>query len=157
MTFYRGEQGNVLFRHNATDTETNPNTDPLTVVSAVRSWSLSIEKESLDVTAHGDTFRDVVGGLISGSGSIELLYEATAAGDGKGDLLREIFTTPATESTVASAELYTYDAGSQGSGSAKLTFNILITNQEFTATVGELQVVTISFETKGTIALATVA
>ena len=149
MSFFRGEQGNVLFKHDSGDT--------LTAVAAVRSWSLTVDKESLEVTKMGDSFRDRVGGLIGGSGTIEVLYEKTAAGDGKGDLLREIFTTPATESTVASAELYTYDAGSQGSGSAKLTFNMLITNQEFTATVGELQVVTISFETKGTIALATVA
>ena len=70
----------------------------------------------------GDSFRDRVGGLIGGGGTIEVLYEKTAAGDGKGDLLREIFTTPATESTVASAELYTYDAGSQGSGRHEICF-----------------------------------
>ena len=59
MAFYRGEQGNVKFTHDADGT--------LTAVTAVRSFSLSIEKESLDVTAHGDSFRDVVGSLISGS------------------------------------------------------------------------------------------
>ena len=150
MAFYRGEQGNVLFKHDAADT--------LTVVTAVQSWSLSIEKDSLDVTAHGDTFRDRVGGLIAGSGTIEVLYEKTAAGDGKGDLIREILTTPASEDTDASAELYTFDAdGSQGSTSEKITFDILITGAEFGATVGELQTVTLSFETKGTIAIASVA
>ena len=149
MAFYRGEQGNVLFRHDSADT--------LTVVTAVQSWSLSIEKDALDATVFGQNFRDPVGGLISGSGTIEVFYEKTAAGDGKGDLIREILTTPATESTVASAELYTYDAGSQGSGSEKITFDILITGSEFNATVGELQVVTLNFETKGTIAIASVA
>lgn len=150
MAFYRGEQGNVLFKHDAADT--------LTVVTAVQSWSLSIEKDSLDVTTLGDTFRDRVGGLIGGSGTIEVFYEKTAAGDGKGDLIREILTTPATESTVASAELYTYDAdGSQGSGSEKITFDILVTSADFSATVGELQVVTLNFETKGAIAIASVA
>jgi|TARA_B100002052_G_C15768351_1_gene545780 hypothetical protein len=149
MAFYRGEQGNVLFKHDSADT--------LTVVTAVQSWSLSIEKDSLDATVFGNEFRNPVGGLISGSGTIEVLYEKTAAGDGKGDLIREILTTPSTESTTASAELYTYDAGSQGSGSEKITFDILITNSEFSATVGELQVVTLNFETKGTIAIASVA
>jgi|TARA_X000001388_G_C2232187_1_gene123651 hypothetical protein len=148
MAFYRGEQGNVLFKHDSADT--------LTVVTAVQSWSLSIEKDALDATVFGQSFRDPVGGLISGSGTIEVFYEKTAAGDGKGDLIREILTTPATESTVASAELYTYDAGSQGSGSEKITFNILITGSDFNATVGELQVVTLNFETKGTIAIASV-
>ena len=95
--------------------------------------------------------------MIGGSGTIEVFYEKTAAGDGKGDLIREILTTAATESTNASAELYTYDAGSQGSGSEKITFDILITSAEFNATVGELQVVTLNFETKGTIAIASVA
>jgi hypothetical protein len=149
MAFYRGEQGNVLFKHDTADT--------LTVVTAVQSWSLSIEKDSLDVTTFGNYFRDRVGGLISGSGTIEVFYEKTAAGDGKGDLIREILTTPATESTTASAELYTYDAGSQGSGSEKITFDILITGADFSATVGELQVVTLNFDTKGTIAIASVA
>ena len=149
MAFYRGEQGNVLFKHDSGDT--------LTVVTAVRTWSLSIDKESLEVTKMGDTFRDRVGGLISGSGTIEVFYEKTAAGDGKGDLLREILTTPATESTVASAELYTFDAGSQGSGSEKISFNILVTNTEFSATVGELQVVTLNFDTKGAISIASVS
>ena len=148
MPFYRGEQGNVLFKHDSADT--------LTVVTAVQSWSLSIEKDSLDVTSLGNTFRDRVGGLIGGSGTIEVFYEKTAAGDGKGDLIREILTTAATESTVASAELYTYDAGGQGSGSEKITFDILITSAEFNATVGELQVVTLNFETKGAIAITSV-
>lgn len=149
MSFYRGEQGNVLFKHDAADT--------LTVVTAVQSWSMTVEKDSLDVTTLGQDFRDRIGGLIGGSGTIEVFYEKTAAGDGKGDLIREIFTTAATESTTASAELYTYDAGSQGSGSEKLTFNLLITSTDFSATVGELQVVTLGFETKGAIALAPVA
>ena len=149
MAFYRGEQGNVLFKHDSGDT--------LTVITAVRSWSLTIDKESLEVTKMGDSFRDRVGGLIGGSGTIEVFYEKTAAGNGKGDLVREILTTPATESTVASAELYTYDAGSQASGSEKLVFNLLITSSEFSASVGELQVVTFNFETKGAIALTTVS
>lgn len=149
MAFYRGEQGNVLFKHDSADT--------LTVVTAVQSWSLSIEKDALDATVFGNEFRNPVGGLISGSGTIEVFYEKTAAGDGKGDLIREILTTPSTESTTASAELYTYDAGSQGSGSEKITFDILITSAEFNATVGELQVVTLGFETKGTIAIASIA
>tara|TARA_R100001163_G_scaffold65707_1_gene64147 strand:+ start:2185 stop:2637 length:453 start_codon:yes stop_codon:yes gene_type:complete len=150
MAFYRGEQGNVLFTHDANGT--------LTALTAVRSWSLSIEKESLDVTAHGDSFRNVVGSLISGSGTIEVLYEATAAGEGKGDLIREILTTTATESTNAKAELYTFDAdGSQGSTSEKITFDLLVTSTEYGASVGELQVVSIGFQTKGTIAKSTVS
>jgi hypothetical protein len=39
---------------------------------------MTVEKESLDTTALGDTYRANVGGLISGSGTCELLYTASS-------------------------------------------------------------------------------
>ena len=151
MTFYRGEEGLVKFAHDAGDT--------LTVVTAVRSWSLSVEKEALEITAHADTSRDFTGGLVSGSGTMELLYENTAAAEGKGDLIREAITSSVTEGgSKAKAELFTVDAdGSGDSGSQKFFFDVLITGSEFGATVGELQVVSVSFVTKGDIAYTTVS
>lgn len=147
---FRGEQGNVLFDKNSDDT--------LTEVGAVRSWSLDIVRDSLDITKHGDDFRDVAGGLISGSGTIEMFYEGTAAGAGKGDLAREILATGTGLANTARAELYTFDVdGSQGATSKKITFNCLITNTSYGATVGEVQLVTIGFETKSTIAIETVS
>ena len=65
MAILRGEQGSVEF-------ETGSGS--LAVVVGTRSWSLSITKETLDVTDHGDTFRSFVGSLISGSGTIELVF-----------------------------------------------------------------------------------
>ena len=65
MAILRGEEGSVEF-------ETGSGT--LAVVVGTRSWSLSITKETLDVTDHGDTFRSFVGSLISGSGTIELVF-----------------------------------------------------------------------------------
>ncbi len=59
MAILRGEEGSVEF-------ETGGGT--LAVVVGTRSWSLSVTKETLDVTDHGDTFRSFVGSLISGSG-----------------------------------------------------------------------------------------
>ena len=151
MAFFRGEEGLVKFTHDADGT--------LTVVTGVRSWSLSVEKEALEITAHADTSRDFTGGLVSGSGTMELLYENTAAGEGKGDLIREAITSSVSEgSSIAKAELFTVDAdGSGGSGSQKFEFNILITGSEFGATVGELQVVSVSFVTKGDISYTTVS
>lgn len=152
MTFYRGEEGLVKFAHDAGDT--------LTVVTAVRSWSLSVEKEAIEITAHADTSRDFTGGLVSGSGTMELLYENTAAADGKGDLIREAITSSVAEgASIAKAELFTVNAGSSGAtaGSQKFEFNILITGSEFGATVGELQVVSVSFVTKGDISYTTVS
>lgn len=152
MTFYRGEEGLVKFADASDGT--------LTVVTGVRSWSLSVEKEALEITAHADTSRDFTGGLVSGSGTMELLYEKTAAGDGKGALVREAITSSVTEgASIAKAELFTVNAGTNGTdtGSQKFEFNILITGSEFGATVGELQVVSVSFVTKGDISYTTVS
>ena len=152
MAFHRGEEGIVKFTHDADGT--------LTVVTGVRSWSLSIEKEALETTAHLATSRDFTGGLVSGSGTMELLYENTAAGEGKGDLIREAITSSVTEgASIAKAELFTVNAGTNGTdtGSQKFEFNILITGSEFGATVGELQLVSVSFVTKGDISYTTVS
>ena len=65
MAILRGEEGSVEF-------ETGSGT--LATVVGTRSWSLSITKETLDVTDHGDTFRSFVGSMISGSGTIELVF-----------------------------------------------------------------------------------
>lgn len=152
MAFHRGEEGIVKFTHDTTGT--------LTVVTGVRSWSLSIEKEALETTAHLATSRDFTGGLVSGSGTMELLYENTAAGEGKGDLIREAITASPNEGgSIAKAELFTVNAGSNGAtaGSQKFSFEILITGSEFGATVGELQLVSVSFVTKGNITYTTVS
>jgi hypothetical protein len=74
MAFYRGQQGTVKFDKDAAGAA-------LGEVAAVRSWSLSVEKEQLEVTDHGDTFRAYVGGLVGGSGTVEMLYDAPSAGD----------------------------------------------------------------------------
>ena len=50
MATLRGEQGAVQF-------ETGSGS--LATVVGTRSWSLTITKETLETTAHGDTFRNV--------------------------------------------------------------------------------------------------
>ena len=60
MAILRGEQGSVQF-------ETGSGS--LATVVGTRSWSLNVTKDTLDVTDHGDTSRNFVGGLISGSGT----------------------------------------------------------------------------------------
>jgi hypothetical protein len=81
MAFFRGQQGTVFFD--------KAGAGGLSEIAAVRSWSMSVEKESLECTDHGDTYRAYVGGLISGSGSIELMYDAPSAGD-KLDLITDV-------------------------------------------------------------------
>ena len=66
MAIIRGEQGSVEF-------ETGSGT--LATVVGTRSWTLNITKETLDTSVHGNSFRQFVGSMISGSGTVELVYD----------------------------------------------------------------------------------
>ena len=138
MAFYRGQQGTVFFD--------KAGSGGLSEIAAVRSWSMSVEKESLDTTTQGATYRANVGGLISGSGTIELMYDAPAAGD-KLDLLTD--ANQATDEADAAIELYLDETGGK-----KITGTIVVTSAEYGATVGELQMVTINFVTSGALTLS---
>jgi len=61
MAVIRGEQGSVQFDAAGSTNAT---------VVGTRSWSLTTTKETLDTSAHGDTFRKFVGSMISGSGTV---------------------------------------------------------------------------------------
>ena len=135
MAILRGEEGSVEF-------ETGSGT--LAVVVGTRSWSLSVTKETLDVTDHGDTFRSFVGSLISGSGTIELVFN-------EGEATQKTFfddVLKTADNVDATFELFrtgnTNDADS-------FTFAGIITDAEITSTVGELVIVSCSFITSGTI------
>ena len=136
MAFYRGQQGTIKFDKDAAG-------GALSEIAAVRSWSLSVEKESLEVTDHGDTFRAYVGGLVGGSGSCEVLYDAPSAGD-KLDLFNEALTTE--DPANANFELYLDETGDK-----KMSFAALVTSAEYSATVGEIEVISINFTANGTI------
>lgn len=135
MAFYRGQEGSVKF-DDAGSTAA--------AITSTRSWSLTVEKESLDTTAMGDTYRANVGGLISGSGTVELLY--TASSSDETNAFIEMVNT-ANDSGAALFELYLY------STTKKITFDGVITSAEYSATVGEVQVITCSFVTNGAITM----
>jgi len=135
MAILRGEEGSVEF-------ETGSGT--LALVVGTRSWSLSITKETLDVSDHGDTFRSFVGSMISGSGTVELVFN-------EGEATQKTFfddVLKTNDATDASFELFrtgnTNDADS-------FTFAGIIESAEITSTVGELVIVTCNFITSGTI------
>ena len=135
MAILRGEEGSVEF-------ETGSGT--LATVVGTRSWSLSITKETLDVSDHGDTFRSFVGSMISGSGTVELVFN-------EGEATQKTFfddVLKTNDATDASFELFrtgnTNDADS-------FTFAGIIESAEITSTVGELVIVTCNFITSGTI------
>jgi|TARA_R100000482_G_scaffold117892_1_gene61670 hypothetical protein len=135
MATLRGEQGAVQF-------ETGSGS--LATVVGTRSWSLTITKETYETTDHGDTFRNFIGGLISGSGTVELVYDPDATG--QAGLIEDIVKT--NDATDASFELFTTGTST---GTDSVAFGGIITDMEITSTVGELVVVTCNFVTSGTI------
>ena len=135
MATLRGEQGAVQF-------ETGSGS--LATVVGTRSWSLSTTKETYETTVHGSTFRSFVGGLVSGTGTIELVYDPDATG--QAGLIEDVVKV--NDSTDASFELFTTGTTS---GTDSVAFAGIITDMEITSTVGELVIVSCDFRTSGTI------
>ena len=135
MAFFRGEEGSVKFSKDGTAGELD------TVVSTT-GWSLDITKDTLECTAQGDNSRKYVGGLISGSGTVDFLYTAATATDSTGEILRDVLQ--ADDPADAQFELFL-------NGSNKVTFNGIVTGTSLSATTGDLETVSISFQTSGDI------
>ena len=134
MAFFRGEEGSVKFKNGSGTTE---------AVVSTTAWSLDITKETLDVTAHGATSRAFVGGLISGTGSIDFLYTA-ASGNETANLLADVLTTE--DAADAQFELFL-----DTSGSKKVSFSGIVTGTTLTAATGDLETVNVTFQTSGAI------
>ena len=134
MAFFRGEEGSVKFKNASGTTE---------AVVSTTAWSLDITKETLDVTAHGDTSRANIGGLISGTGTIDFLYTA-ASGNETANLLADVLTTE--DAGDAQFELFL-----DTSGSKKVSFSGIVNSSTLTAATGELETVTVGFTTNGAI------
>ncbi|BAQ93688.1 phage major tail protein 2 [uncultured Mediterranean phage uvMED] len=135
MATIRGESGSVEF-------ETGGGS--LATVVGTRSWSLSITKETLDTSVHGNTFRQFVGSMISGSGTVELVYDPDATG--QAGFIEDI--VKANDAADASFELFTTG---NTNGTDSVAFGGIITDMEVTSTVGELVVVSCNFITSSTI------
>jgi len=135
MAILRGEQGAVQFDAAGSSNAT---------IVGTRSWSLSVTKETLDVTDHGDTFRSFVGSLVSGSGTVELVYDPDATG--QATFLEDVITTA--DPADATFELFTTGTSS---GTDSVSFAGIITDMEITSTVGELVIVSCNFVTSGAI------
>ena len=134
MAFFRGEEGSVKFKNGAGTTE---------AIVSTTGWSLDTTKDTLDVTAHGATFRSFVGGLISGSGTVDFLY--TAAGSNETENLVDDVLT-AEDPADAQFELFL-----DTSGSKKVSFSGIVTGTSLSATTGDIETVSVSFITSGAI------
>tara|TARA_R110002074_G_scaffold360789_1_gene533670 strand:+ start:25 stop:447 length:423 start_codon:yes stop_codon:yes gene_type:complete len=135
MATIRGEAGSVEF-------ETGGGS--LATVVGTRSWSLTITKETLDTSVHGNTFRSFVGSMISGSGTVELVYDPDATGQAA--FVEDIIK--AGDAADASFELFTTG---NTNGADSVSFGGIITDMEISSTVGDLVVASCSFITSSTI------
>jgi hypothetical protein len=135
MAILRGEEGSVQFDAAGSTNAT---------IVGTRSWTLNITKDTLDVTDHGDTFRSFVGSLVSGSGTVELVYDPDATGQAA--FIEDVINTGDTAD--ATFELFT--TGST-SGTDSISFAGIITSMDIASTVGDLVVATCNFVTSGAI------
>ena len=135
MAAIRGDIGKVMF-HNAAGTEAE--------VAGTRSWSLSVTKDTLETTVQGKTSKEFVGGLISGEGSAELIYDNAGNTDYLA-FVEDVLTTA--DAGDALFELFP----DKDASSKKLAFSGIITSAEFGATLGETQIINVSFITNGAI------
>ena len=136
MTALKGDVGKIMF-HNAGGTEAD--------VGQTRSWTLSVSKDTLEATKQGDTAKTFIGGLISGEGSAELLYDPDETGAGYTTFIDDVLTTG--DNGDALFELFPDSSTS----AKKISFSGIITSAEYAATLGETQLINISFITTGEI------
>ena len=139
QTAIRGDVGKVMF-HNAAGTEAD--------VGATRAWSLSITKDTLETTKQGDTSKTFIGGLISGEGSVELLYNPSETGTAYTTFIDDVLITGDTADALF--ELFP----DSSTAAKKISFSGIITGAEYGATMGETQVINVSFITSGAITSA---
>ena len=134
MAFFRGEEGSVKFKNGSGTTE---------AIVSTTGWTLDTTKDTLDVTAHGATSRSFVGGLVSGSGTIDFLYTAADSNE-TANLVDDVLV--AEDAGDAQLELFL-----DTSGSKKVSFTGLVTGTSLSATTGDLETVSVSFITSGAI------
>ena len=137
MAFFRGEEGSVSF-DNGTGTAG--------AIASTTAWPLDTTKDTLETTSHGATSRSFVGSLISGSGTVDLIYTATS-GDDTAEIITDVLTTE--DSGDAAFNLFL-----DTSGTKKLSFNGTITGTSYSSTVGDLSTISVSFITNGAITSA---
>tara|TARA_Y100001937_G_scaffold91602_1_gene123995 strand:+ start:233 stop:652 length:420 start_codon:yes stop_codon:yes gene_type:complete len=138
MAAVKGDVGKVMF-HNAAGTEAD--------IAGTRSWSLSITKDTLETTVQGDTSKTFVGGLISGEGEAELIYDPSGNSDYQA-FIDDVLTTG--DAGDALFELFP----DRDTSAKKISFSGIINNATYGGTLGELEIINVSFITTGAITSA---
>ena len=139
MAVLQGDQGSVKF-----DPDPSDSTAKVAIVGT-RSWTLNVTKETIDATSQSSgTFREFVGSFVSGSGTIELVYDNAQAS--QDTLFEDVRTSQDTAD--AAFELFTTG---NADNTNNITFNGIITSFDISSTAGDLVIATCNFITSGSI------
>ena len=139
MAILQGDQGSVSF-----DVDGSGGTQAA-AIAGTRSWTLNVTKSTIEATQQGDTFTKTLGSVVSGSGTIELVYDNDQASQDT------IFAEVLNGSDTADATFELFTTGTTA-GANSITFAGIITSFDISSTVGDLVVATCNFVTSGTIA-----
>ena len=132
MTYYYGYQGSVKFNSTGSSAAT---------ILQVVSWDLSMDKETRETTPINSLYSTFVGGKISGSGSIALLYS------GNDTSFIEAINTPS-DTGAALFELYISEADAKS-----IVFNGIVSRASYSTNKEEVVTISCDFVTTGPIAL----
>lgn len=113
-----------------------------TSVGKVRSWSLTVNRDSLETTNLGEHDRTYVTSLRSSTGTAELMYDPTESGALA--LLNSIF-----DSDTGASQTVEFILDSVGGKTLSCT--AFVTSASPTVSVGEIQTCSISFQVTGSI------
>ena len=139
MAILQGDQGSVSF-----DVDGSGGTQAA-AIAGTRSWTLNVTKSTIEATQQGETFTKTLGSVVSGSGTIELVYDNDQASQDT------IFAEVLNGSDTADATFELFTTGTTA-GANSITFAGIITSFDISSTVGDLVVATCNFVTSGTIA-----
>lgn len=129
-SYFQGYEGFVKF--NATG-------GAAATLTAVKSWTIRVTKEIFQSTRAGDSYVRTSGGIISGSGSAELIY------DGGNNSFIEAVNSPG-DAGLALFELYL-------SSTKKIVFNGIIQEATYGTSPDDAQIINCNYVTNGIITL----
>ena len=132
MAYYYGYQGSVKF---------NSTGGAAADVVQVTEWTMNVEKQIYDITRVNETYVRQVGGIISGSGTINLIYT------GDNVSLIEAVNSPSDDGA-ALFELYISDTDSK-----RIVFNGIISKASYGANRDDIATMSCDFVTTGAITL----
>ena len=119
-------------------------------IAKVRNWSLSVQRNAIDVTCLEEFDRSYVTGVRNITGNATIYYDPTQTDDVR--LLNSIFLDRnATDSEVEEDIVFVLNKNNFPGGSGTFACTVLLTEVGTAANVGEATAVNVSFQVTGPI------